>query len=503
MATKLQRVLTWLTNGGRTSASQARADLGVDAAGTAASLVTAEATARSDGDTAVAAFSIQRGNHTGTQASSTITTSATARILGRTTTGAGAVEELSAAQAKTLLSITTSDVSGLGNSATLNVGITAGTVADGAGARSWGTPGEILRAGKGYQFCPERVSVTELPFGTSVPAEFPLGSEINLVAGGVVNTTLFNWYASLPQKVAGSYPVNDTVWPHPDGNLIMDHFGYRLNMEFLLDGSGFAIRGVGTTPTQVFVDGLPLSRPGNRNSTGNSGNFFGLLYQFETSKKRLIRVVTNNVGRVYYPAGGSVTKPAATVRPRILLVGDSYVEGAGMGPWSVLGGLDSMVEWITGCEVWNNGLGSTGFNNSGIRYNFKDRITTVLSQGVTFNYIVFCGSTNDGTANITANAQYCIDQVVALQPTAKIFLFGPFQNGVTSSSGITNSQSILKALATANGVRYIASPLDESWLTANNTGLIISGDGLHPSPDGHSYYGERLASAILNAIYAP
>lgn len=146
------------------SASTSRTNLGLGTLATQNGTFSGSSSGTNTGDQTITLTGAVTGSGTGTfatvfgagaVANSNLANVATLTIKGRVAAGTGAPTDLTASQAKTLLAITSGDVSGLGSSALLNVGTTAGTVAAGDDSRfipAGGVTGATLTKSSGTSY---------------------------------------------------------------------------------------------------------------------------------------------------------------------------------------------------------------------------------------------------------------------------------------------------------------------------------------------------------------
>jgi lysophospholipase L1-like esterase len=110
-------------------------------------------------------------------------------------------------------------------------------------------------------------------------------------------------------------------------------------------------------PMEVFVDGQPIANP-NLLFTANAGWF---TLQFVSSKPRLIEVRTAApFAELLIGPHDSIWRPQPVQKPRMLVVGDSYVGGSGVSTLNQ--GIYQSIGDLLGIEdVWIDGYGGTGY----------------------------------------------------------------------------------------------------------------------------------------------
>jgi lysophospholipase L1-like esterase len=267
------------------------------------------------------------------------------------------------------------------------------------------------------------------------------------------------------------------------------------------DGKGFQL--VSATPT--------AGRP-------NDGAMYYDKYAFGSRKPR--HIVVLGLHRVY---GVRVDKASKVWKPKrypdrikAVFLGDSYTEGTGVdygdGAWSAQAG------YPLGWEVWNSGVGGTGYlaNLTNTALTFRGRLTsdvTALQPDV----IVIAGGINDSASAsaIQTEAAALYAQALSENPSAVIFVAGPW-TAPASGTALT-TDTALRAAARAQGpygtrlfyVETISDP-QGAWQSGTgrvgatagdgNSDVYIGTDGVHPVQAGHTYLGNRFATAVKQLL---
>lgn len=222
---------------------------------------------------------------------------------------------------------------------------------------------------------------------------------------------------------------------------------------------------------------------------------------FPTAKVRTIRVepmYTANFGGVVVPSGETVTRPAQEVRKRLVVVGDSYVSGAG--------GHTTSDPATNGCSYWetfpryvaallecdsilNLGSGGTGWANdaSGAKSVFGARVADILAASP--HIVIAAGSRNDNTytaGQVHSAASAALSSLADI-PVVEVCGLCDAGSGSGTSPADLNS-AVLQATRTAG--RSFGDML----------GVVTSSDKIsdevHPSVLG----AQKLAAAFYTAL---
>jgi len=255
----------------------------------------------------------------------------------------------------------------------------------------------------------------------------------------------------------------------------------------------------------------------------NDGNNYIYQVTFASIAQRQIEIEMTGNGvleGIYVPLTDSLAPLLADSLKRLIIIGDSYTEefipnytdpngnlGVGLGYGTRLGQL------MPTLDVWSLGSGGTGYSNTdgGLRLNFPNRMQIDIVSNLP-DYVLFAGGIND--IGYPADALYSLitntfAQVLAGCPNTRIFSLGPWwPRSPVDPTAITLGITISNALAFYGlGSNYIdnLSGTSGSWITgvynvpgSGNATRYISGDGTHPTPEGHWYLARRLAVELSN-----
>jgi lysophospholipase L1-like esterase len=205
---------------------------------------------------------------------------------------------------------------------------------------------------------------------------------------------------------------------------------------------------------------------------------------------------------------------------RIVVHGDSFVEGAGASPTSLYGGLANCMAQLLGQpDTRGSGQGGTGYLSTlgGQLHNFIQRVDADVIAPAPQVVIEMGGCNDRDLVQTNATAMQAVvttwlDRVQAALPDTLIFVTGPM-----SPNGNLNSESYNVAVrdgkkAACLGRRNVVfiDNLAQAWVTGtgrvgSTTGdgiadWVTSNDGTHPSDDGHRYLAERVVRAIAGRL---
>lgn len=184
-------------------------------------------------------------------------------------------------------------------------------------------------------------------------------------------------------------------------------------------------------------------------------------------------------------SGASLTAWPLGAAGRILVIGDSIAEGQlalGSTPLSYEPSLMSgrlafpaVVAGALNLELWDHAFGGTGFYGTmssgaipATNLSYPYKMAGISQSDPHFDIVLIEAGSNDGQANIQAAYNSLLTQIIADQPTAKLFCMG-LLIGPTE-------QSHIKAAATAKGCTYI--PTSDWVYSKPNIG--------HPDAAGHA-----------------
>jgi lysophospholipase L1-like esterase len=217
--------------------------------------------------------------------------------------------------------------------------------------------------------------------------------------------------------------VNETTFQSNSYRVSFFHYGSAIEIN---------AKGVGGV-IFVKIDGEYIAI--TPQSITNNGSLYYYYINFGSTKERLIELVCYNTPLIGLLTSQTDTiTPAPTIGPRCIIIGDSFAEGSGSNQ------VDSypriLGEALGWTDVWQSGLGSTGFlANGSTKYTYRDRvIPDVISRNP--DMVVFQGSVNDNSytgTQIEAEARLLFAQVRNALPNCLIVATSPlWYKGVSS-----------------------------------------------------------------------
>ncbi len=288
--------------------------------------------------------------------------------------------------------------------------------------------------------------------------------------------------------------------------------------EFMTDALEFELRLCCLTSSamryRIWVDNQPTAADLSA-GTGAGNNYYNLKVVLASAAPRLIRVETimATVHSVWAHPTYSFWKPQDRLGPRIAILGDSFTEGSQSGwhhSWAW-----EMCHRLGWRDVYNSGLGGTGYLNagSGGRSTFRGRVANDIIAHAP-EWVFVQGGLNDtasGSAAITAEAALLFAQIKTGLPNCKLVVLSP----PASSNTISTLQTVRDAVfAAASGVADLTIDMIDTttpWVfgtgksgatTGNgNADIYVNTDGTHYTRAGYAYMGHRVAQAVLDYLF--
>lgn len=286
-------------------------------------------------------------------------------------------------------------------------------------------------------------------------------------------------------------------------------------VQFDTDASEFELLLLGTQGQyRVKVDGEYVSLNVSQGPPGD-GNFYWLKLAFPDRLKRaiLIEFAYQTFGGVAIKPSDQLLPPEKLLGPRCIVLGDSYTEPL----VCYARRLDSLMSW----EVWNSGVGGTGYVNPGPsgRVKFGDRAhSDVIANHP--DIVIVAGGINDNSylpEEVHNAALALYDQLLTNLPSAKIVVLGPWWPSGRPIQSVLDTRDAIKQAALARGLAFIdpivatnISQVNAGWITgtgnaANSRGdgnadEFISVDGTHPTDLGHQFLAFQLAMRLKNML---
>lgn len=187
---------------------------------------------------------------------------------------------------------------------------------------------------------------------------------------------------------------------------------------------------------------------------------------------------------------------------KIMLVGDSYLAGAGLPDPSTQGFGHLLYE--LGFDITALASSGAGFTAQGTNGRFLDVVRNWTQNRNDYTDIIFLGGVNDSYTEIDdgtlgASIRDCIKETHQLYPNAKVAV------GYISQLHRTHD-NIKKVLQTIH--TYKTGCLESNYAYINNSETmlkrvgLLQGDGTHPTVDGHRLIANYLCSYLNNGNIA-
>jgi hypothetical protein len=337
-----------------------------------------------------------------------------------------------------------------------------------------------------------------LPNSGAVPAAYPL---VPVMHTPKALTNSFGYIESL-------YPVFGGVVRSvmTDAPKFVIKFGYAT--------SGYA--------WQAWVDGAPVSLDP---VVGNSGLYLNFNFPSGGKARRIDLATRSGVGSLYMAPPYRAWKPIDLPSPRILVMGDSYVQttsydAAGAALPGEFGIYHRMRPDLGVLNMAVDGVGGSGYiqrNASGIdapNNNYADRLARAVALDPDV-LIVHGGGANDlavggySVAAIAAAVEAFFESARASLPNAKLVFvegFSPPGGFSTLNDEYTAIRVAAQAALAATGVYYIDVATTAPWLdgtgyfgATNGTGnsdIYVGPDAVHLMAAGSSYIRSRMADRL-------
>jgi len=271
--------------------------------------------------------------------------------------------------------------------------------------------------------------------------------------------------------------------------------------------------GAGAYYYRIIVDGKYVSKTGVAPAGG--GRQYIRVDFSSVVKPRLIQL-EGYTANMFYSVGISplykIWKPAQA--KKMIVVGDSFVEGTqATYPGDGLAFVAADYLGIENCFM--SGAGGTGYTNNGGagKYTLIQRKNDWILQSP--DLLVFAAGINDADDAALQPAVLALLQETRLALyNVPIIVLGVWGVGGPTAAIISKENKIAAAVTQFADSKTVFIPISTdplgAWVTGTgkvgattgvgNSDVVTSTDGTHPSPYGHLYYGERIATAIANAL---
>lgn len=327
----------------------------------------------------------------------------------------------------------------------------------------------------------------------------PYGTNCAVADAYVLTNGLFTFFRSKPylyqpNQVAGTAPTDGTA---------------TLGFAFGIVGQEFVIQETGYGQT-VFLNLDGSSLP-VMTSLPSDGSTYYIRYTFASSAQRRIRVNQSGgtVTAVYYPATSGWICGEPYAYKRMIVLGDSYTDGAN-GISTTQTFPSDLMNYYVNLDVWPSGSGGTGYiaNSDGNYVNFQARVQSdVISNNP--DIVMVAGGINDlgyPSNQLYAAASELYATLTEALPSSTILVVGPWwpRSIPVDTNEIAGSEAI-EAAANAAGLPFIqpAGNNPNPWITgyysvpgSGNAPIFIGSDGTHPTVAGHAFLAANLAPFV-------
>lgn len=198
-------------------------------------------------------------------------------------------------------------------------------------------------------------------------------------------------------------------------------------------------------------------------------------------------------------------KAEANKPTRILIVGDSYTAGSGLGGvgpanWTALA-ISKMTADGLNVVVDVSACGGAGYTVTGTCGKNLQQ-TAELKDSNGYNLVVFFGSRNDQapSAQVQAAATAAFASVRTTLPDAQFLVIGPpWTDGSPPAWIIRDRDGVRNAAASVGGT--FIDPVADDWFGGSNA-TLIGADGIHPTDQGHQHMADLITPALEQAVKA-
>ena len=211
------------------------------------------------------------------------------------------------------------------------------------------------------------------------------------------------------------------------------------------------------------------------------------------------------------PAAHLITTPADGPAVRILLVGDSLVEGTVFGGrgdnnWTRIAQARLARRSPAACPVVLrvSGRGGAGYVTSGLRHTtFLDQVRAQMTDDV--SVLVLAGSNNDSSpayrngANYRIHVKHVIAAARAVNPRVQIVITSALRvPGARRPPGAGAVRASLQKVAAVEKVTFV-DPNTLNWFARGTVATVLGGDGRHPTDLGHQMIADGMAPILASA----
>jgi lysophospholipase L1-like esterase len=299
-------------------------------------------------------------------------------------------------------------------------------------------------------------------------------------------------------------------------------------IEFGFDGSVFEVHLIGNNASYRIVVNGQYATADEQKITANDFTARYLRVDFGSRAIRRIRLeAANNLGldSIVIGKSDSVWRPTESAGPRVIVFGDSVVEGQ-IGTGNILDSFVHQLGWLMGWDdTWASGSGGTGYVSPGPensqRVKFRDRLQNDVIKYKP-DLVILEGGFNDTTyakEDISKEVSLVIGAIHRALPGTKVIVLSPWYTSAQLTDQQAAAREAVRSAALPSADVYIDSYTGETfvlghptgqptgpWITGTgavgapanngNADVYVSSDRMHPTASGHTYFAQRLAAAI-------
>jgi lysophospholipase L1-like esterase len=302
-------------------------------------------------------------------------------------------------------------------------------------------------------------------------AHRPAAATVERVAAPVYATSKLHLFGARTVRLADGYVGTESPWPK-DRPPFFASFTASGPFSVYLKGTG--------APVRVRIDGR-IARTVRLRADGRH-------YRVRLALRgRHDAGLELGPGAELAGVAGAIRATTPRTTARALFLGDSFTLGVG-GTRPI--GFAQRAGWQLGWDVWADGVGGTGYVNTGGKTNFLDRLDTDLASRP--GIVVVAGGVNDfGQAPPDAVLDAARKVFARVRGSgARLIVLSPWVRGAGATSEYLAFSDRLKQAATEAGGTYVDT---RTWLRAR--GLLVA-DGKHPNDRGY----DRIAAALVRAL---
>jgi lysophospholipase L1-like esterase len=357
-----------------------------------------------------------------------------------------------------------------------------------------------------------RVNAVMSPAPAITSGAAPLSGLTNSWAWNGPTAGVFNYYGGAPaDDHVGYIQFNSTT---VSGSLNP----YVARVEIVADAAkiSFSILNVGSGYARFIVNGQYVSLTPTTPAGG--GGYISL--DFTSAGGRAVRSIIIEMAGLHFNSvwvgpTETVTKATGSVQ-RMMIVGDSFTGTGGMS--TLFQGFAQIVADLLGIrDVWNNGVGGTGYLATSGQTTFRQRLSDMVTAAPDVALIV--GGHNDTafapgavqtevrtylTAIRNQTALKTIPLIIAGVTGANIPLATtqPVEREIANAVSSMNDPLILflPDVTDLAGPYFTGTGNTSATTGAGNCDVYISSDAVHPNDAGHAYLARCLADDIMRLV---